>query len=102
MPEPVTSPLARTYRPGKFQDAPWLDERKIKKALERSGEFVGPRPRLNTWHERYAFPFVSQATDVSPPACQYSREPFGKLLPPPVENDIGIVESFRVRPLSVE
>jgi hypothetical protein len=75
-------------------------ERKTKNALDRSWFGETPAPRLNTWQLKYAFPLVSQATDVSPPACQYSRA-----LPPkavPRANDIGIVVSFQWLPPSSE
>ncbi len=55
-------------------------------------------PRLNSWQLSYALPRVSQATDVSPPACQYSRaKPVG-----PRVNPFGIVVSAHVRPPSSE
>src|SRR4051794_28843133 len=53
MPLPVTSLLARTYRPGKFQDAPlFCVERKTTRALEVSELLVVGRPRLNSWQLR--------------------------------------------------
>src|SRR5919199_6158614 len=67
-------PVSKTERPGKFHEAPpFCVERKTKKPLARSGSVVVPGPRLKSWHDRYALPFESQATEVSPPACQYSR-----------------------------
>src|SRR5205809_6158417 len=92
----VCGPVWKTGRPGKLNDAPlfWVD-RKTKKPLARSGSPAVPGPRLNSWQDRYALPFVSQPTEVSPPACQYSRGNVGlrvKLL--------GVVASFQVRPLS--
>src|SRR5919202_6536818 len=71
------TPVSKTGRPVKFHDAPPFSvERKTKKPLARSGSVVVAGPRLKSWHDRYALPFESQATDVSPPACQYSRGAF--------------------------
>src|ERR1700694_784044 len=83
----VTPALARTYRPGKFQDPPalWV-ERKTRNALETSGLGVVGLPRWKTWQEKYALPLVSQATEVSPPACQYWRATLPKS---PVETAAG-------------
>jgi len=60
--------------PGKFHEPPsFCVERMIRNALDWSGFGETPEPRLNTWQLMYALPLVSQATEVSPPACQYSR-----------------------------
>src|ERR671933_1123995 len=68
----VCWPVSKTGRPVKFHDAPpFRVERKTKNPLARPGlptSVAGPR--WKSWHERYALPFESQATDVSPPACQ--------------------------------
>jgi hypothetical protein len=68
----------------------------MKKPLDWSGFVDVPGPRLKVWHERYALPFESHATDVSPEACQYCRG----LVVPRVK-PFGVVESFHVRPPSV-
>src|SRR5437762_10885652 len=67
-------PVSKTERPGKLNEAPlFCVERKTKKPLARSGSPAVAGPRLNIWHDRYALPLLSQPTDVSPLACQYSR-----------------------------
>ena len=68
----------------------------MKNPLDRSGFVDVPGPRLKVWQDRYALPFESQATDVSPAACQYYR---GRVWPR--VNPFGVVESFQVRPPSV-
>src|SRR4051812_31828117 len=75
-PVPVVSLLARTYRPGKFHDAPlfWVD-RKTTSALDVSALLDAGRPRLNSWQLRYALPLLSHATEVSPPPPQYCLVP---------------------------
>ena len=55
---------------------------------------------MNIWHDRYALPFVSQATDVSPPACQYWRATSPNASPR--VKPIGGVESVHVAPPSLE
>src|SRR5437588_956777 len=91
-------PVSKTGRPVKFHEAPpfWV-ERKTKKPLARSGSPAVAGPRLKSWQDRYALPFESNATDVSPEACQYSR---GNEFLPRVK-PFGTVESFHVRPPSV-
>src|ERR1041385_9559405 len=86
-PDPATSLANVTKRPGKFHDAPPLPvERNTTKPLDASGLLLGGAPRMNTWHERYALPRVSHATDVSPEACQYWR---GGPHPPPAPRPWG-------------
>src|SRR5207245_507529 len=109
-PAPAVSLCSTTGWPGKFQDAPLLPvDRNTYIALDWSGLGDTPAPRLNTWQDRYALPLVSQATEVSPLACQYSRSapngvprvnPFGAVesaqdLPPSSEYDVPHVPSPR-------
>src|SRR3954467_10806322 len=100
-PVPVGSLASATGRAGKFHDRPPVPvERKTTRALDWSGFCVTEVPRLNSRQDRYALPFVSQAIDVSPPACQYWR---GK--PPnawPRVKLVGASESRHVRPASLE
>src|SRR5919201_2556178 len=97
----VCWPVSKTCRPVKFHDAPpFRVERKTKNPLARPGfptSVAGPR--WKSWHERYALPFESHATEVSPPACQYSRGVFRYRAPPRVKV-FGTVDSFHVRPPS--
>src|SRR3954466_9246691 len=73
-PAPATSLCSATGRAGKFHDAPPDPVgQKPENGLDWSGLFETAVPRMNIWHDRYALPLVSQATDVSPPACQYCR-----------------------------
>src|ERR1700681_450026 len=84
-------------RPGKSQLAPLLDERKIRIPLLTSGSWVTPGPRLNTWHCRKAVPLLSNATLVSPPACQYSRElPLAGVIDDPRTKSMGAVVPFQL------
>src|SRR2546421_12495902 len=68
----VWKPVSKTERPVKFHDAPpFCVERKTKKPLARPGSPAAVAgPRWKSWHDRYALPFESHATEVSPPACQ--------------------------------
>src|SRR5919201_6042503 len=100
VPVPVASLCSWTGRAGKFHDAPLLRvERNTYSALDWSTLFDTPRPRLNSWQEKYTFPLVSQSTDVSPPACQYWRGGGGggvagpREAPPPGEA-AGLVGAF--------
>src|SRR2546421_11484709 len=94
------NPVSKTGRPGKLNEAPkFCVDRKTKNPLARSGSVVVTGPRLNTWQERYALPLLSQATDVSPLACQYSRGVLRYAAPPRVKL-FGTDESFQLRPLS--
>src|SRR5438105_14351444 len=94
-------PVSKTGRPVKFHEAPpfWV-ERKTKEPLARSGSPAVAGPRLKRGQDRYALPFESNATDVSPPACQYSRGALRGWFFPRVK-PLGTVESFQVRPPSV-
>src|SRR5215510_1759286 len=100
-PAPAVSLCSATGWPGKFQDAPLVPvDRNTYIALDWSGLGDVPAPRLNAWQVRYALPRVSQATEVSPLACQYSRG-----LPKvgwPRTNPFGVVESAQVFPPSSE
>src|SRR2546423_8377876 len=100
-PAPATSLCSATGRPGKFHDAPLLPvERYTYKELDWSGFGDVPEPRLNCWQDRYALPLVSQATEVSPLACQYSRG-----APPnavPRVKPLGVVASAQLFPASSE
>ena len=87
------------YLAGKFHDAPLFPvDRKRTKPLERSGLVVTGWPRRKTWQERYALPRVSQATEVSPPACQYWRANEPKKSPR--VKPLGTVLSAQERPPS--
>src|SRR5919199_13876 len=68
----LCTPVSNTGRPVKFHDAPpFCVDRKTKKPLARPGMSAAVAgPRWNSWHERYALPFESHATEVSPPPCQ--------------------------------
>src|SRR5437870_9655281 len=93
----VWRPVWNTGRPGKLYDAPlFCVERKTKKPLARSGSPAVAGPRVNIWQDRYALPLLSQPTEVSPLACQYSR---GNAVGLRVKL-FGTVVSFQVRPLS--
>src|SRR3954452_18911058 len=101
VPVPAVSSCSATGRAGKFHEAPRVPvERRTYSPLDVSGlELVGC-PRMNARHDRYALAFVSQASDVSPPACQYWRA-----TPPnasPRVNPVGGEESCQLRPLSPE
>src|SRR5919202_6935796 len=63
------TPVSNTGRPVKVHDAPkFCVERKTKKPLARPGMSAAVAgPRWKSWHERYALPFESHATEVSPP-----------------------------------
>src|SRR4051812_33456503 len=98
-PLPLGSLASATGRAGKFHDRPPVRvERKTTRALDWSGFRVTSVPRLNSWQDRYALPFVSHAIDVSPPPCQYWRAK-----PPNVSPRVKLVgasESRHVRPAS--
>src|SRR5664279_2673810 len=95
-PAPAVSSRVATGRPGKLNDAPLLPvERNTNSPLDWSGFGDAPAPRLNAWHDKYALPLVSHATDVSPPPCQYSRAAPTKS---PRTNPFGVVVSAQVRP----
>ena len=100
-PAPAASLCSATGWPGKLNDAPFVPvDRNTYIALDWSGLGETPAPRLNTWQVRYALPRVSQATEVSPPACQYSRAvPHVGV---PRANPFGVVESAQLFPPSSE
>src|ERR1700680_1871819 len=96
---PFASYELTARRPGKSQLAPPLAERKMRTPLLTSGSWVVPAPRLNTWHCRNAVPLLSNATVVSPPACQYSRALLlAGVSDPPRTKSIGAVVPFQVCP----
>src|SRR5689334_11593827 len=100
-PTPVGSWASATGRAGKFHDRPplWVD-RKTTRLLDWSGFSVTLVPRLNSWQDTYALPFVSHATDGSPLPSQYWR---GK--PPnasPRVKLVGGIESCQERPPVLE
>src|SRR6266536_4414068 len=99
-PVPVTSLISATGCPGKFHDAPLVPvDRNTNSALDWSTFGDVAAPRLNAWQDRYVLPLVSQATEVSPLACQYSR---GLPKVVPRLNPLGVVASAPDLPPSSE